>query len=150
MTKQRHCYVQDVGIAIEKLADALDPERKKPFGGDILNLLEWATKDVLEMRKQLSAKDAEIAMLRTGDTCARQCEGTAYRIEARSLKRQLAAAHDLLRQSRESIEWIRHRSESQRVWGGQDWKYVFPHKKIFDRATEAMEAIDKELGENGN
>ena len=30
MTK-RHCYVTDVGIAIEKLANALSPERKPPF-----------------------------------------------------------------------------------------------------------------------
>ena len=52
MTK-RHCYVQDVGIAIEKLADALDPERTKPFGGDILDLLEWAARDVLEMRVEI-------------------------------------------------------------------------------------------------
>lgn len=66
-------------------------------------------------------------------------------IRADLVEQQLAAAHDLLRQARESIEWIRHRSESQRVWGGQDWKYQFPHKQIFDRATEAMEAIDKGL-----
>ena len=28
-------------------------------------------------------------MLRTGDTCARQCEGTAYRIELRRLQREM-------------------------------------------------------------
>lgn len=61
MTKQRHCYVTDVGIAIEKLADALDPERKPPFSGDILDLLEWAAKDVLAMRQQLDAATDSIA-----------------------------------------------------------------------------------------
>ncbi len=62
MTK-RHCFVTDVGIAIEKLADSLDPERSKPFGGDILDLLEWATKDVLELHQQLAAKQAEVDAL---------------------------------------------------------------------------------------
>ena len=51
---QRHCFVTDVGNAIEALASALDPERKPPFKGDILDLLEWATKDVLAMRQQLA------------------------------------------------------------------------------------------------
>ena len=53
MTK-RHCYVTDVGDAIEKLADALDPDREKPFTGDILDLLEWAERDALEMRQQVT------------------------------------------------------------------------------------------------
>ena len=53
MTK-KHCYVTDVGDAIERLADALDPERTKPFMGDILDLLEWAEKDVLELRQHYS------------------------------------------------------------------------------------------------
>ena len=55
MTK-RHCFVAQVGDAIEALASALDPERNPPFNGDILDLLEWAEKDVLKMRQQLSAK----------------------------------------------------------------------------------------------
>ena len=33
--------------------------------------------------------ERENAMLRQGDTCARQCEGTAYRIEARRLRAAL-------------------------------------------------------------
>ncbi len=51
----RHCFVTDVGDAIERLADALDPQRTKPFSGDILDLLEWAERDVLAMRQQLTA-----------------------------------------------------------------------------------------------
>lgn len=56
MTKQRHCFFTDVGDAIERLADALDPERRPPFKGDILDLLEWAERDVLELRQQLAAE----------------------------------------------------------------------------------------------
>ncbi len=32
---------------------------------------------------------AQIEMLRTGDTCARQCEGTAYRIELQRVRREM-------------------------------------------------------------
>lgn len=39
---------------------------------------------------------SENTMLRTGDTCARQCEGTAYRIEARSLKAEVARLREAL------------------------------------------------------
>lgn len=35
------------------------------------------------------ALERENAMLRQGDTCARQCEGTAYRIEGRRLRHHL-------------------------------------------------------------
>ena len=59
MTK-RNCFVTDGGIAIEKLADALDPDREKPFRGDILDLLEWAAKAVLELRKQLASAQERI------------------------------------------------------------------------------------------
>lgn len=52
----RHCFVTQVGNAIEALASALDPEREPPFKGDILDLLEWAEKDVLELRQQLAAE----------------------------------------------------------------------------------------------
>ena len=62
MTKQRHCFVTQVGDAIEALASALDPEREPPFKGDILDLLEWAEKDVLDLRQQLAAlSDHQIA-----------------------------------------------------------------------------------------
>lgn len=37
----------------------------------------------------LEALIAERDMLRDGDTCARQCEGTAYRIELRRLQREM-------------------------------------------------------------
>ena len=63
MTKQRHCFVAQVGDAIEALASALDPEREPPFKGDILDLLEWAEKDVLELRQQLAAKQSEVDAL---------------------------------------------------------------------------------------
>jgi len=44
----------EIHHAIEALALALDPQRKHPFQGDIVDLLEWATKDVLAMRQQLN------------------------------------------------------------------------------------------------
>lgn len=62
MTK-RHCFVAQVGDAIEALASALDPEREPPFKGDILDLLEWAAKDVLEMNQRLEQAHADIAGL---------------------------------------------------------------------------------------
>lgn len=58
---QRHCFVTQVGDAIEALASALDPDREKPFRGDILDLLEWAERDVLELRQQFGAAKAEVA-----------------------------------------------------------------------------------------
>ena len=63
MTK-RNCMVQETGIAIEALADALDQERRKPFNGDICDLLEWATKDVFAMRQQLAESKKKIMILR--------------------------------------------------------------------------------------
>ena len=62
MTK-RNCFVTDVGDAIEALATALDPERKPPFKGDILDLLEWATKDMLGMSKELATLKNEIKLI---------------------------------------------------------------------------------------
>ena len=40
---------------------------------------------------------AERDMLRTGDTCARHCEGTAYRIELQRLRREIAAIDSVAR-----------------------------------------------------
>lgn len=53
--------------------------------------MDCADAEAVRLRQQLAAKDEEIERLRTGDTCARACEGMAYRIEARNLKQQLAA-----------------------------------------------------------
>ena len=64
MTKQRHCFVTDVGNAIEALASALDPQREPPFKGDILDLLEWAEKDVLEMRSEIEFLRQLVTLLR--------------------------------------------------------------------------------------
>lgn len=48
---------------------------------------------------------SENAMLRTGDTCARLCEGTAYRIELCRLKRDVLAV--MPENWREDEEWAR-------------------------------------------
>lgn len=42
-----------------------------------------------ECSKEIESLIAERDMLRTGDTCARQCEGTAYRIELQRLRREM-------------------------------------------------------------
>lgn len=55
--------------------------------------------------RQISALCDEIERLRTGDTCARQCEGTAYRIELRRLKRDLLAV--LPANWQEDEDWAR-------------------------------------------
>lgn len=100
MTK-RNCHVTDVGDAIEKLADALDPKRTKPFPGDILDLLEWATKDVLEL-KALFAKDvfemkalfAELDRVATHNYATKDAENA-------QLRQQLEQEHQI-------VEYVRH------------------------------------------
>ena len=42
-------------------------------------------------------------MLRTGDTCARQCEGTAYRIEARQQKHRADVLAATIRELRDVV-----------------------------------------------
>jgi hypothetical protein len=55
---------------------------------------EFAACDAID---EIEALRAEIAALRSGDTCARQCEGTAYRLECRTLRARVA---DLERQNK--------------------------------------------------
>ena len=88
MTK-RHCYVADVGAAIERLADALDPDRNKPSSGDILDLLEWAEKDVLDMRQRLEQAHADIAGLHD-QLEEPQITQDEYKLELEQLRQQLA------------------------------------------------------------
>lgn len=57
----------------------------------------------------IEALIAERDMLRTGDTCARMCEGTAYRIEARQMRSVLA-------------DWLKFAADIQCGDAcGQDW-----------------------------
>ena len=86
MTKQRHCFVAQVGDAIEALASALDPEREPPFKGDILDLLEWAEKDVLEMRAEIATMKAE--KFEAGNN------QTIFMVRISELRQQLAALSD--------------------------------------------------------
>ena len=62
------------------------------------------------------------------------------------LEQQLAAKETLLLEMRTAIAWIKHQTENQRVWGGMEWHYPFPHQRIFNKAEEVIAAIDKELG----
>lgn len=45
--------------------------------------------EVQELHAAIAASQAECERLRTGDTCARMCEGTAYRTEAQKFRRAL-------------------------------------------------------------
>jgi len=118
---------------------------------DLTEQLSASQDEALE-QSRLNGMGAEREEKLASSLAASKAREEAYRAEIVKLSGELsakdakiAAAHGLLRESRESIEWIRDRSENQRVWGGKEWKWPFPHKQIFDRATEAMEAIDKEL-----
>ncbi len=53
-----------------------------------------------EVRRQ----HAEIEMLRTGDTCARMCEGQAYRIEARQARAEIDRLRAALDDARECVD----------------------------------------------
>ena len=92
MTKQRHCFVAQVGDAIEALASALDPEREPPFKGDILDLLEWAAKDVLEMNQRLEQAHADIAGLhdQLEEPQIAQDDYRLNKLELEQLRQQLA------------------------------------------------------------
>ena len=60
--------------------------------GEILGgVPDWGpiAQGVEQLRADLAASQAECERLRDGDTCARQCEGTAYRIEAQKFRRAL-------------------------------------------------------------
>ncbi len=52
--------------------------------------LEQALAENRELRIRNGDLEWQIAMLRTGDTCARQCEGAAYRIRCTQLEAQIA------------------------------------------------------------
>lgn len=66
-------------------------------------------------KRDLAAAQSQIEMLRNGDTCARHCEGTAYRIEARRLAHDLAAAQEALRVAEEEL---RENEGMIAVWRG--------------------------------
>lgn len=60
---------------------------------DTVEALRWmsspAAPVIGQAANEIERLRAEVAMLRTGDTCARQCEGTAYRIEVQRLRARL-------------------------------------------------------------
>ena len=62
-----------------------------------------------EAAEEIERLRAEVEMLRQGDTCARQCEGTAYRIVARQMRAVLA-------------DWMQYAADIQCGDAcGQDW-----------------------------
>lgn len=96
MTKQRHCFVAQVGDAIEALASALDPEREPPFKGDILDLLEWAEKDVLELRQKLTASINEGLQLQLVVDDVRNEYAEAMRSMEKKLRQQVTLLQEIL------------------------------------------------------
>lgn len=138
MTK-RHCYVQDVGIAIEKLADALDPQRTKPFSGDILDLLEWAERDALEMNQQVAERNAELKRINHAINDVR-VDLTITASEAiTELRQQLAAAQDDA-----STAWAQaHRLALELECLIMDTKDNATVSKWWDSAHEAMDEYHK-------
>ena len=124
MTKQRHCYVTDIIDAIEKLADALDPERSKPFSGDILDLLEWAANDALAMRQQLAVTEEKRSDLEfVWNGCEQELENC--KSEREQLRQQLTQTRD----------WFNVNMTSER------------HADDLDTLREERDAINKVLGE---
>ncbi len=73
-----------------------------------------------QLKQQLSAAQQEIAALRTGDTCARHCEGTAYRIEARRLKSE---NEQLKAKVAESQQFLLAAAECIDGWGAYASEY---------------------------
>ena len=65
----------------------------------------------LEAADTIEALRTEIAALRSGDTCARQCEGTAYRLECRTLRARVAE----LEKDAARYRWLRR---------GQHWSVI--------------------------
>ena len=59
-----------------------------------------------ELLGKVERQAAEIERLRTGDTCARMCEGTAYRIEARNLSAQVERLRALLRECEPWVDFV--------------------------------------------
>jgi hypothetical protein len=68
--------------------------RINPAYADVIGTESHERKQCADMIESLLA---QIEMLRTGDTCARHCEGTAYRIEARRLAIEIERLHEALK-----------------------------------------------------
>lgn len=47
--------------------------------------------------------------------------------------------------ARDALQYIAHQSESQRIWAGMDWRWPFPHKRIWDKAREGIALINAAL-----
>lgn len=78
--------------------DVLEELKAKTYGAQVPG---WATRAAQEIERLRAENEA----LRTGDTCARQCEGAAYRIELRRLRHEI----ETLRPAnwKEDPSWVR-------------------------------------------
>jgi len=48
---------------------------------------------------------------------------------------------EAMKQALEALEYCKHLAECQRVWGGTEWSYPFPWKRIFDSTTKSLHTI---------
>jgi hypothetical protein len=48
---------------------------------------------------------------------------------------------EAMKQALEALEYCKHLAEGQRVWGGTEWSYPFPWKRIFDSTTKSLHTI---------
>ena len=48
---------------------------------------------------------------------------------------------EVMKQALEALEYCKHLAEGQRVWGGTEWSYPFPWKRIFDSTTKSLHTI---------
>jgi len=48
---------------------------------------------------------------------------------------------EAMKRALEALEYCKHLAECQRVWGGTEWSYPFPWKRIFDSTTKSLHTI---------
>jgi hypothetical protein len=48
---------------------------------------------------------------------------------------------EAMKQALEALEYCKHLAECQRVWGGTEWRYPYPWKRIFDSTTKSLHTI---------
>lgn len=151
-------------------ADFIDDMRARinPAYADQRGTESWERKRALTILDRLID---EIAMLRTGDTCAHQCEGTAHRIEARRLatqddRRLMAVPSELIAAFVQGAQWWENTKTGATMWQSDQDKAEteattrllsgklrqatpFVHRKTGNRYLSFGTAIDCTNGRDG-
>ena len=87
-------YSEVSNAYITRLINKLDAERVKVerlnnFVNGMKKIANTQGEIIAEQNEEIERLKSENALLRTGDTCARHCEGVAFRHEAQRLKKQV-------------------------------------------------------------